>query len=314
MRALLLILCLTSASTHCFGVSVPKNASLPWFTGPLLTPTARVLQAGHVNLEPYAFWTITNGHYNSDWQAHARRKLYHLNTLLTFKIGLGHHVDFSGVIQSSKKWTQKNAYAGFGDPIFGFDLQLIEGNTDKGIPFLKLSILEIFPVGKFEHLHPMNEGTEHLGKGSFATNIGLTCSGQFHFSGDHYLNCRAQASTTLFPPVHVSGISVYGGDPSTCGRVYPGTTFNFLAAAEYSLTANWALAVDFQAHFAARNRFKGHTKTPVRDRSSAQMSLAPALEYNWNEMYGLIVGSWFTLAGRNAPRFVSYVAGFNCNF
>ncbi len=35
----------------------------PWFTGPLLAPSAHVVPGGYINLEPYLFYTVTTGAY-----------------------------------------------------------------------------------------------------------------------------------------------------------------------------------------------------------------------------------------------------------
>ena len=38
-----------------------------------------------------------------------------------------------------------------------------------------------------------------------------------------------------------------------------------------------------------------------------QLSLAPAIEWNFNPNLGLIFGSWFSIYGKNCDRFESYV-------
>ena len=81
--------------------------------------------------------------------------------------------------------------------------------------------------------------------------------------------------------------------------------------AEYTATKNWALALDLNAVCAAKNRFKGKSTSKVGGPSSIQLSLAPAIEYNWSSQLGVIAGSWFTIAGRNSTRFTSVVGAFN---
>jgi hypothetical protein len=48
--------------------------------------------------------------------------------------------------------------------------------------------------------------------------------------------------------------------------------------------------------------------------STSLLTLAPAIEYNFTQTIGVIVGSWFTLKGRNANRFVSAAAALNYYF
>jgi hypothetical protein len=42
-----------------------------------------------------------------------------------------------------------------------------------------------------------------------------------------------------------------------------------------------------------------------------QFTLAPAIEYNFSENYGVIVGSWFTILGKNTTKFNSLAVAFN---
>lgn len=298
--------------TSCFSLSPPYSNNHPWLTGPLLTPSARVISKGHANIEPYLYWTVKNGKYGKNWQFISAPNFYTWNPQLYFKIGIAEKWNFSSVLQSSYNYTQGASAGGFGDLSLGFDYQLVDRPAEE-MP-IKLSISEIFPTGKYQKMDPSMKGTQAFGLGSFATQIGLTTSKLFHFSLHHYLNIRANATIAFSSPVHVVGINSYGGDPSTHGTVYPGTFLSLYLAGEYTLTDNWALALDILCDFGAKTRFKGHTQTAVKSPSLVQITLAPAIEYNWNKEFGIIVGSVFTVAGRNSASTVSAAAAININY
>src|SRR5262245_39614310 len=120
-----LALCL---STYLEGleshVSYPDDENDPWFTGPLLAPSARVVPVGHANLEPYLFYTVINGKYDDNWKPESTPHFYQIRPQLTFKIGLTEKIDFSGVLQSSISWTRGKVGRSFGDLPLGFDYQL----------------------------------------------------------------------------------------------------------------------------------------------------------------------------------------------
>jgi hypothetical protein len=86
---------------------------------------------------------------------------------------------------------------------------------------------------------------------------------------------------------------------------------------EISLSQRWAIANDIQYVHTNKTRFKGRkgatrgVANRVGRPSSEQWSLAPAIEYNWSDDYGVIAGVWFTFAGRNTIEFTSGVIAVN---
>jgi hypothetical protein len=111
--------------------------------------------------------------------------------------------------------------------------------------------------------------------------------------------------------VHVKGINVFGGGKDPRGKVYPGPYLLTILGLEYTLTRNWALALDIEYLHTDHTRFsdtKGATeskKNQVGLPSSEQFSLAPAIEYNWSANFGIISGVWFSIAGRNTAAFAN---------
>jgi len=315
-RFLLGALILLSGLCHsCFGAYVPiasqSESEQPWFTGPLLTPSARAVSIGHINLEPYLYWTVVTGKYGPNWSVLSTPKAYQLNPLLVYKIGIWDNISFGGSIQGFYNRTQGQSSWAFGDLPLGFEIGLVEGKKDTWVPYVKLTLMETFPTGKYQKLSSRKLGTDSGGQGAYGTTVGLTFSKLFYYPEHHFMNVRWNFVGYFPSSARVKGINTFGGDITTRGHIRPGATFLFQTAAEYNLTQKWALALDFQAFYSGRNHFKGRTITPVGSPSSVQLSVAPAIEYNWSENMGIIVGSWFTVAGRNANRFASAAAAYN---
>ncbi|HVY80980.1 MAG TPA: hypothetical protein VG994_08375 [Steroidobacteraceae bacterium] len=96
------------------------------------------------------------------------------------------------------------------------------------------------------------------------------------------------------------------------------------SAWEYSVTRHWVLALDLQYEHDGHTTLDGFAPPPGRAGAPARIqqdfgssevfTLAPAVEYNFNARIGLIVGTLFTVAGRNASATVAPVAALNMVF
>lgn len=317
----------------------PPTSELPtpWFTGPLLTPSALVVPVGHFNIEPYVYYGSSNANYDSSWHTVDTPTFSQLRIQVPIQIGLTSWMDIQIAPQVIYSRCQGAATTSFTDFPVEFDFQLLTSQPGKWYPTIKLAVKESFPTGKYQHLNPDKHETDVAGSGSFATSFGIVLSKLFHFSGAHYLSTRYSFFYTYPAPVHVRGFNAYGGGYGTAGKVLPGNVFNFLAGFEYSMTRRWVIALDAACTLSTKTRFHGSPgvnaaglaaqvgQTPnssldlssgafqavVGGPSSARFSLAPALEYNWNANLGIIAGAIVTIAGRNAIRFTTGSAAFN---
>ena len=284
----------------------PYPAKRPWLTGPLFTPSGEVITRGHFNLEPYVLATTKTGVYGDNWRIAKMPRFHQIATQMVLKVGLTERANFTIIGQSFTNETKGRRMSLFGDLPIGFDFQLIQGD----IP-LKLTILETFPIGKHQRLNLLNNGIDAVGFGSFSTKIGLTTSKLFTLSKNRFLSLCGSGGVVFFSPVPIHGLSTHGGDTSTKGTCYPGTLFGFFGSMEYTITKNWVFACDVLSQFSLKSRFKGHSVEDVGSPFSVQISLAPAIEYNFSKSVGAIIGPWFTIAGKNSIKFSSVVAAIN---
>lgn len=283
----------------------------PWLTGPLLTPTARVIPKGHFTAEPYIFYIVNYGRFDEQGKRVRQPKFLQWVFQVPIRIGLTQKIDLSFTPQSAYSRSQGASKWTLSDLPIGFDFQIYKGDETTLLNNVKLSLIESIPLGKYQKLKLRKFGTDAGGNGAWHTNVGITIGKLIHYGGHHYLSLRMGTYYVLFQRVSVKGLNYYGGDPSTKGKVSPGNELRWLFGAEYTLTKNWALALDLAAFFKGQNRFKGETLLPSGNPSTTSYSIAPAIEYNWSPAMGVIAGSWFTVAGRNAPNFVSFVAAYN---
>jgi hypothetical protein len=289
----------------------------PWLTGPLLTPSGRVIPDGHYNIEPYEYVTTNFGRYDANWHAQSTPNSYNLVTQVPVQYGLP--CDFDITFTPSWAWNHTSGASHWvlNDLNVGFDYQLLYSKRGKWWPSIKLAVRALLPIGKYQKLHPKSKRTDLGGGGTWDPSVGLVFAHLFWFGGNFFFAPRINIQYTIPNSVHVKNFNNYGGGHHTNGTVYPGQTLTCQFGYEFSLSQRWALAGDIQYNHQSKTRFKGRkgatagVPNPIGPPSNEQWSLAPAIEYNWNDYYGIIAGAWFTVGGRNSTEFASAVVAFN---
>ncbi len=286
----------------------------PWFTGPLLAPSALTIPVGHINVEPYLYFLANTGAYDKDWHRKKIPTLWTNYSQTIIQFGLTSWMDFQFSPTLFYNYRHGAGQWEIGDMPIGFDFQLYENirPLDQWSPAISLSIREVLPIGKYQNLNPKKKRTDIGGLGSWQTIFAINWGNLFYIGNNRFITWRNFFSYTLPAPIHVKNFNVYGGSEGTRATVYPAQSFEIDTALEINLNRNWAFAIDFVGDWTRKVRVKGKTSLPITVPASAQFSLAPALEYNWSADIGIIFGSWFTIAGRSAPQFVSGIFAFNC--
>ena len=284
----------------------------PWLTGPILTPAAHVIPQGHANFEPYLYWSTLKGEYDKHWHYHAmspRFKSFLSQTLLQFGILPATELDILPQFvynNCNGKHTWRIA-----DMPFAIAFQLLQEKKETWWPTIKLRVGAVIPIGKHDKLNPKKFITDFGGLGDWAPSLAIIMGKIYHLGGFCYFEWRMNLNYTFTAPIPIHGLSSWGGSPSlpgikeTRGTVYPGCLLVIQQGFEYSITHNWALALDLQYEYMNRTRFSGRSptvlgvKTKPGAPSAEQFSIAPGIEYNFNANIGIITGPWFSFAGRN---------------
>ncbi|HEX4839258.1 MAG TPA: hypothetical protein VFU89_02310 [Rhabdochlamydiaceae bacterium] len=288
----------------------------PWLTGPIVTPAPHVVPVGHQNYEQYLFWYQFKGVYNDHWRP-VKKPLFttiQSQTLFQFGVLPATEIDIFPTFQYNHfmhmhKWC-------FSDLPVSISFQLLMDKPDEWWPSIKLRLGAIVPLGKHDRLDPPKIGTDLSGTGNWSPGISLVFGRLFNFGNYNFLALRFAAKYEFGTSVNIHGESAYVGAPDsdgvtgTRGRVYPGQVLTLEQGIEYSITHNWAFAMDIVYKHCNRTCFKGQTPpgSTVGYRSAELLSLAPAIEYNFNANIGIIFGPWFTVIGRNNNLTADYIA------
>lgn len=286
-----------------------KKMFNPWYTGPLVTPSASMMPPGSADIQPYLFIGGNYGTYNKDREAvsipHNSYSLQETTILLT---GVTDSVDFTIATGGIANWENHKNGGGYNDVTATVGFCILKQTLY--IPAMKFTIAETFPTGKYKNLSSNGLGLNATGGGSYQTQFGLGMSKIIWWIYEHPLHLRYFVGYTVPTPVHVKGFNAYGGGFGTHGIVHVGKSFTSDLGMEWSFTQRWVLAMDVVYVLQNETKFHGHPGVLANGAPAAvgtgyndNLSLAPALEYNWNENLGVVAGVQFSVYGRNSPVF-----------
>lgn len=287
----------------------------PYFTGPLLAPSASVNAFRQVTWQPYLFVTNNYGAFDDNWKRTNTPDLWAIQPLVDVTYGIGSFMDLEAIPAFVIQTSQGSTSIRMNDTPLILGIQALRQEMGTWRPDLRIILKEVFPFGQYEKLNPKKNGTDSSGKGSFQSVLGFAFEKTFQTGVEHYFRLRWTAEATLYPSsVHVKGINAYGGAPDTDGTVRPGRLYIFYLSGEYTITHNWGFAFDTEYLITSSDDFSGKrgtnddgTRATVGSPTSVQINCAPAIEYNFSENFGVIGGAYFTLFGKNTSAFYSGV-------
>jgi hypothetical protein len=290
-----------------------------WFTGPMLAPSAATLPKGHILIEPYLYDVTTQGFYDRTGKRlsapHANGfgsltyMLYGVTNRLT--VGLiptaGYNVVSGGSSSSGPA---------FGDVSLQGEYRLRNFHEGSWLPTVSFAVQQSLPTAKYDDLgaRPANG----LGSGAYSTTVALYSQTYFWLSNGRILRVRLNLTQSFSASTSVRGVSVYGTDAGFVGHAQPGAASFVDVSWEYSVTRKWVLALDGTYRYQNNTRADGYNaldspEVPVllNSGSSDAVGFAPAIEYNLNSKLGVLLGTRFIAAGRNAPFTISPAIAIN---
>ena len=267
--------------------STGKRSKDARWTGPLLASNANTLPAGHVYTEPYFFDRISGGDHSPGSSGF-------------YQYGLTD--DWTVGVQPFFSWgTQPhNRNIAIGDFKLLSQVRVSNFTPERRVPSVAIVTNLVLPTGKHDRLAAGKQGH---GSGSFAPEIGVNAQQYFLLGNGRLLRGRINVLHQFPLETDVRGRSVYGTGPSFRGHARPGAKSTLILGAEYSLTKEWVLAFDVEADVWAPTKVRGRGAggALVREISPKRWNVgfAPAVEYNWSDRGGAILGVWIIPKGHN---------------
>lgn len=309
----LLLMCGTDVVRGESADEVPQTT--PWFTGTLLSTRGTSLGKGHAVAQPYLYYTRYGGLYNDNWRLQSATTSQSLTQQTYFIYGLTDSLDIEIAPQWIGNHARGDSSGGFGDLPLNLGVQVWRSPAQSWVPDIRLWVQQIFPTGRYSELSPAKADLERTGGGAYATTIGIALQKAIPFGGEHVLRYRLNATYGIYSSVDVRGFNAYGGGFGTMGQVRPGAVSTVTIAGEYSLTRRLVLALDIGFQTVTATHFSGDPGLDAQGRpalvgrgASNLVTIAPALEYSWNQHVGVLAGPWMSLSGRNTSEFFGIVA------
>jgi hypothetical protein len=292
-------------------------------TGPLLTASPNVPSKGTWNIEPYLMYYKSADSYDDHGDTQAKdNSTYQWQTLVPITYSVTDRFMLTASVGMAHAMSAGMRTDGWGatDTSIGGQYQLLTHNEQRTTPALAVRYTHRFPTGSYDKLNenPLNA----TGNGAHVDTFSLLAQQYAWLPNGRPLRFRASISYSL-PPSHVDvkGTSAYGTPQDFHGGIRLGSAFDISTAVEYSIDSKWALALDLTYNRSSASQLhgvqgKGENIAPFSRRDPVQhvYSLAPAVEYNFNDRFGLIAGVQFSFAGRNNDAFMTPMAAFNMVF
>ncbi len=283
----------------------------PWYTGPLITPSASMMPPGFVMMQPYIYFTDYYSTFNEDRESVSSPNRFQLLAQpLIIQTGITSSVDTTLIMSAVGNWRQGHSGGGFKDIFANLGFKI----SSEGLyyPKAKFTVAQSFPTGRYKNLNKNGLGLDATGAGAWQTTFTLAFGKLFLWNTLHPLNTRVAFGYTVPTSIHVTNFNAYGGGFGTHGTVHPGNSFSADLGLELSINQPWVIALDVVYNCTNRTTFSGYPGVTASGAPASvgggfndQLSLAPAVEYNFNANMGILWGVWFTVYGRSAPNFVS---------
>lgn len=292
-----------------------------WWTGPLLAASPATLPQGHLLVEPYVYNSITKQQFDNGGARRPVMRQSDYGSLTYLLYGLSDSTTIGLIPRFGYDNPSQGSALGIGDMTAQVSFRLSRFLDQGWLPATALVITETVPTGKYDRLSSPNDG---IGGGSYTTTLALYGQYYLWMPNGRILRTRINVSEGWSRYVDVEDASVYGTSQGFRGRAFPGNSFSFDSAWEYSVTRNWVAALDIVYNengpttvigdYAPANGALAPAGVNVRSGSNFSISLAPAIEYNWTATVGVIVGAKLVVAGRNTAAAVIPVAAINLVF
>lgn len=307
----------------CFSALIFFCSSLfaaePWFTGPLLAHAGQTVPRNQMSLQPYDYYLVLERELSRRHPLLPPRTK-RINNAMELNATLGLTDALDAQISANMNHSVQNGSKinRVGDSTFMLGYQLMEQGALPNQFNLRFTVQETVPTGHYTALGPVANGTDSTGLGSYQTNMGLNFSKVNEVFLGHYLQTTLNLNYLYALPLETNLTKFIGGSNLSLFKINPGNLMSIDFALELSLTQNWVAV--FETFCAYRQKAVFFDLFPTKKSSDFaalldinainEMTLAPAIEYNFSKNFGIILGDWFTIGGKNGPVFASPVLSF----
>lgn len=278
---------------------VQQRVEDAWWTGPLIANSPSPLPKNRVYVESYLYDVKSSGIDGFGSQTYL---LYGLSDRLTVGMRpLFGYTRIDGGGGSSR--------IDVGDLTLHTQYALTTYTPGTRTPAIAIEVDQTLPIGRYDRLDKQSNG---FGSGAYTTTLGIYAQQYFWLRNGRILRGRLNLTKSFSSRTKIRDLSVYGTSDGFDGNARPGSGLFVDNAWEYSLTRNWALAVDFYyRHDAPASIHDASGATTAPSRAFDTFAVAPAIEYNWSARVGVIFGTRFIAGRGNNPSSITPIVALS---
>jgi Putative MetA-pathway of phenol degradation len=295
------------------GQAAEQSREDAWWTGPMLAPSAATLPTGHMLIEPYLYDVMSDGHLDRGGTRRPSAGEHDIGSLTYVLYGLTDRVTVGMIPRfayNEPAGAANSSAPGVGDLTLQAGYGLTRFEDGQRTPAISVVLDETLPTGRYQHLDRPSDG---FGAGAYATSLSVYSQDYLWMPNGRILRVRLDVTYAISSSVSLRDVSVYGTPAGFRGRAYPGDSFTADAAAEYSVTRNWVLALDVVYQHTDSTRVRG-ASFRADSPSGYSLGFAPAIEYNFTRRLGALLGVRIITIGRNASASVTPALALNMVF
>lgn len=274
-----------------------------WFMGPILTPNPTTVPPAHPGLELDLIASKNYGFYDSHGKLKHTPAIWGIRPLFDFQMGFNSILGAEIIGSMVTNFSQGESSTHLADSIFRLGFQVSTDKEDSWVPDFRILFQETFPTGNYQKLDQKKKGTDSTGQGSFQTGIQFVFQKAFLSKESHPFRLRGSIGYFVPSAVTVKGLNYYGGDPKTRGTAYLGKYYVGFLYGEYALSRTWALACELNYQQGEKGKFTRKKGIEIKIPSFNQLSVLPEIQHTFTENFGIIIGGWFTVSGKNSLAF-----------
>jgi len=280
-------------------------------------------------IEPYLFDVVTTGQFDASGSRHGSPRADDFGSLTYLLYGLTDRVTAGMIARfgyNQLVGSPPSSGVGVGDLTLQAGYGLTRFRDGHGVPAIELVLQETLPTGRYDRLAQPTDG---FGAGAYTTGLAVYSQDYFRMPNGRLLRARLDLTYAFSTTVGLDGLSVYGTPAGFSGHASPGNSFTADAAAEYSVTSNWVLALDIVYQHNDNTHVSGSV-TPgaplgapgvpamptfqIDSGESYSLGFAPAIEYNFSSRIGVLLGVRIIPIGRNTGATVTPAIALNMVF
>jgi hypothetical protein len=274
-----------------------SQPSPPQTTGPIITDTAVPIATGGVAIQPYLSLSILGGNFSSSWRrVSARGDFASLESPVKLTYGPVKNMEVylyapyiqnwgSGIRTPGQPGASSAQFGGVGDLLVVTKYQLLEETEAR--PTVTGFFGVTFPTGHHSHLNPGNQGLDALGAGAYSFTPGLNLS---KWLKPFYLYANVWYSLATHAPPQAA-------HQLTGPLLQPPHRRNLLTvnlAAEWVWTTRWVALLECYSTWELGPPYSNQSGP-----GSANLGIAPGLEFILSPRWAFAVGLAIDLAGKN---------------